>query len=203
MSAPLLWIISAVAAYLLGSVSTGLLVARFAHGPDLHSVGSGSTGASNVQRTMGWKYGLITFAGDALKAVAACLLGRWLTGEHTCALLCGLAVVIGHNWPVFFGFKGGKGVASSCGVMVCCYPIPAVICFVLTVGLIALLRYISVGSMFMLTLYAVLVSVFWSGGNPAVILWAVVMAVLCIWRHRSNISRLIHGNENKLGHKAG
>ena len=201
MSHPLLWVLAGVIAYLLGSISTGLLVAKFAHGPDLRSVGSKSTGASNVQRTMGWKYGLITFWGDALKAILACWIGLLLTGSHYGSLLCGLLVIIGHNWPVFFGFKGGKGVASSCGVMLFCYPLPAAICFVLTIGLIALLRYISVGSMFMLTLYAVLVSVFYSGGDWIVICWAALLAVLCIARHHANISRLIHGTENKLGRK--
>ena len=195
------WILSALIAYLLGSISFGILVSRAAHGPDLRTVGSKSTGASNVQRTMGWKYGILTFLGDSLKAVLACWLGTLITGSFYAALLCGLFVVIGHNWPVFFGFKGGKGVASSCGVMLFCYPLPAAICFALTVGLIALLRYISVGSMFMLTLYAVLVSVFYAGGNPWIIGWAILMALLVIWRHHANISRLINGTENKLGNR--
>ena len=201
MSQAVLWILSAIIAYLLGSVSVGILVSRFAHGPDLRTVGSKSTGASNVQRTMGWKYGLITFSGDALKAVLACWIGNLITGSFHAVLLCGLCVIIGHNWPVFFGFRGGKGVASSCGVMLFCFPLPAVICFVLTILLIAALRYISVGSMFMLTLYAVLVSVIYSGGDPWIIIWAVVLALLVIYRHHANISRLIHGTENKLGHR--
>ncbi len=196
-----LWILSAVISYLLGSISFGILTSRIAHGPDLRTVGSKSTGASNVQRTMGWKYGLITFFGDALKAVLGCWIGTLLTGNFLSALLCGLCVVIGHNWPVFFGFKGGKGVASSCGVMLFCYPLPAVICFVLTILLIALLRYISVGSMFMVTLYAILITAFYSGGNPWIIAWAFVMAALVIYRHHANISRLIHGTENKLGQR--
>ena len=196
-----LWILSAVISYLLGSISFGILTSRIAHGPDLRTVGSKSTGASNVQRTMGWKYGLITFFGDALKAVLGCWIGTLLTGNFLSALLCGLCVVIGHNWPVFFSFKGGKGVASSCGVMLFCYPLPAVICFVLTILLIALLRYISVGSMFMVTLYAILITAFYSGGNPWIIAWAFVMAALVIYRHHANISRLIHGTENKLGQR--
>ena len=197
----LLWVLSAVIAYLLGSVSFGILVSKLAHGPDLRTVGSKSTGASNVQRTMGWKYGLFTFFGDALKAVLACWVGTLITGNFYAALLCGLFVVIGHNWPLFFGFKGGKGVASSCGVMVFCYPLPAVICFAVTVLIIALCRYISVGSMTMLTLYAILVSAFYSGGNPWIIAWTAVMALLVIWRHHANISRLRQGKENKLGNR--
>lgn len=201
MKSVFLWIISFVISYLLGSVSFGIIVSRLGHGPDLRTVGSKSTGASNVQRTMGWKYGLITFFGDALKAVLACWLGSILTGNFLCTLICGLSVIIGHNWPVFFGFRGGKGVASSCGVMLFCFPLPAAVCFVLTIILIAAFRYISLGSMFMVTLYALLVSLFYSGGNPWIIAWSIVMAGLVIYRHHANIKRLLQGTENKLGNR--
>jgi glycerol-3-phosphate acyltransferase PlsY len=195
------WILSCIIAYLLGSVSFGILISRAAHGPDLRKVGSKSTGASNVQRTMGWKYGLLTFAGDAGKAVLACWIGKLLTGDQMGALLCGFFVILGHNWPVFFRFKGGKGVASSCGVMLFCFPLPACICFVLTIGLIALCRYISVGSMSMLTLYAILVTAFYSQGNLWIIVWAWTLALLCIYRHHANTQRLIQGKENRLGNR--
>ena len=201
MKSVFLWIISFVISYLLGSVSFGIIVSRLGHGPDLHTVGSKSTGASNVQRTMGWKYGLITFFGDALKAVLACWLGSLLTGNFLCTLICGLFVIIGHNWPVFFRFRGGKGVASSCGVMLFCFPLPAAVCFALTIILIAAFRYISLGSMFMVTLYALLISLFYSGGNPWIIAWSIVMAGLVIYRHHANIKRLLQGTENKLGNR--
>ena len=196
------WILAAVIAYLLGSVSFGILISKAAHGPDLRTVGSKSTGASNVQRTMGWKYGLMTFFGDTLKAILACWIGLSLTQSHMGALLSGLFVILGHNWPVFFDFRSGKGVASSCGVMLFCFPVPALICFVITIIVIALLRYISVGSMTMLILYAILVSCFWSNGNPWIVGWSVLIAVLCVFRHHANISRLLNGTENKLGQKA-
>ena len=121
-------VLACLFSYLVGSVSSGLLIARAANGPDLRTVGSGNTGASNVQRTMGWKYGLITFAADMCKGIVACLAGRLLTGDHMGALLAGFFAVIGHNWPVFFGFKGGKGVSTSCGVMCFCFPVQALIC---------------------------------------------------------------------------
>ena len=194
--------LSAVIAYLLGSVSAGMLVSRIGHGPNLRKVGSKSTGASNVQRTMGWGSGLITFVGDCGKAVLACWIGRLLTGSLYGAMLAGVFVTIGHNWPCFFDFNGGKGVACSCGIMLMTFPIPAVICYVLTIGLIALTRYISVGSMSMLSIFAVIVSVWYSGGDIWIILWTVLLALLCIWRHAPNIARLLRGEENKLGHKA-
>ena len=201
MSPVFSWILAGIIAYCLGSISTGLLVARFANGPDLRSVGSKNTGASNVLRTMGWKYGLITFLGDYLKAIAACWIGRLLTGDHLGALLCGLLVILGHNWPVFFQFKGGKGVASSCGVMVFCFPIPALIGYAAAIAIIALTKFISLGSMSMLTLYAILVIFLKAQGNIWIILWAAALALLCILRHRTNIQRLLHGTENKFGQK--
>ncbi len=211
MSIIVLYLIAAIIAYLLGSISFGIIISKAAKGPDLRQVGSRSTGASNVQRTMGWKYGLMTFFGDALKAVLACWLGRLITGRAEAALLCGIFVIVGHNWPVFFGWKGGKGVASSCGVMLFCFPAPAGICFVITIAVIAIFRYISVGSMLMLTLYAILVSVFYSVkvlvpdfytiGAGWVIAWGFLLAALCIYRHHANISRLLQGKENKLGQK--
>ncbi len=196
----LTYVLVGAVAYLLGSISTGLLVAKLNHGPNLREVGSKNTGASNVLRTMGLRNGLITFAGDCGKAALACGIGYWTLGQYG-AMLAGLMVILGHNWPVFFQFKGGKGVASSCGVMLVCFPIPALISYVVAIGIIAATRFISLGSMCMLTVFAILVSVFFSGGDLLVILWAVLLAALCILRHRTNIGRLIHGTESRLGQK--
>lgn len=195
------YILTALIAYCLGSVSTGLLVAKKYKGPDLRSVGSKNTGATNVLRTMGWKYGLITFFGDMIKAILACYIGKWLTGDLYGMMLAGLCVILGHNWPAFFDFKGGKGVASSCGVMLCCFPLSAVICFAVTIMIIWLFRYISVGSMSMLILYSLIVSVFCSGGDWLIILWTVVLAVLCLVRHHANIGRLLRHEENRFSMK--
>ena len=201
-SKPLLILLSCVISYLLGSVSTGLTVARFFNGPDLRNVGSGNTGASNVQRTMGWKYGLITFAGDCLKGVLSCWIAELLTGSHMACLIAGLFVILGHNWPVYYRFRGGKGVAASCGVLLYCFPVPALICFALTIALISLTRYISLGSMFLLTAYALLVNLTYNGEwNTYVLIWSVLMALICIGRHHQNIIRLIKGTENTLGKK--
>lgn len=193
--------LSCIIAYLLGSVSSGILVSKMAKGPDLRTVGSKNTGASNVQRTMGWKYGLITFFADALKGILACFLAELLTGDHLAALPAGLCCVIGHNWPVFFGFKGGKGVATTGGVMLYCFPVPALFCIAGTVALIAAFRYISLGSLFLVISFAA-ASVFFSKGNPWIILWACVLMVMCVIRHHANIGRLLKGTENKLGKRS-
>ena len=156
MPKEVLYIIACIIGYLLGSVSGGIITSKFAKGPDLHTVGSKSTGASNVQRTMGWKYGIITFLIDGLKGIFACLIAWLITGSHFASLLAGLFCVIGHNWPVFFHFRGGKGVATTGGVMLYCFPVPALICIALTVAVIALFRYISVGSMLLVTVFFIL-----------------------------------------------
>lgn len=201
ISTVFIWLFTAVLSYCIGSISSGILVSKAFHGPDLHTVGSKSTGATNVQRTLGWKPGLITFFGDCVKALLACWIGLKLIGSHAGAMFAGVFVILGHNWPVFFHFKGGKGVASSCGVMLFCFPVPAIICYIVTIAVIALTRFVSLGSMILLTLYAILVSLFWSNGNIWIILWSVFLAALCIYRHRANIARLLSGTENKLGKK--
>jgi len=194
-------IVSCIIAYLLGSVSSGILVSKAVNGPDLHTVGSKSTGASNVQRTLGWKCGLITFFADALKAILACLIAELLTGDHMAALPAGLCCVIGHNWPVFFRFRGGKGVAATGGVMLYCFPVWALISIALCIALIAVFRYISLGSMLLVVSFAIF-SIFFSNGNIWIILWACILMLMCIARHHANIGRLLNGTENKLGKKS-
>ena len=192
--------IIAVIAYLLGSISTGLILARLTGGPNLREVGSKNTGASNVLRTMGLRSGLITFAGDCIKSLLACLIGNWLLG-HNGAMLAGLFVILGHNWPIFFQMKGGKGVASSCGVMLVCFPIPAIISYVVAIAIIAVTKFISLGSMCMLICYALLITLFFNGGSIIAILWAILLAALCVIRHHANVTRLLAGTESKIGQK--
>lgn len=186
----------AVIAYLLGSVSFGMIVSKMAGGPNLREVGSRNTGATNALRVMGVKYGLLVFVLDILKALAACILGRVWMGLNG-AMLAGLFVVLGHNWPCFFRFQGGKGVASTLAVMLLTFPIPAVICYVVAIVLIAATRFVSLGSITLAALFAVLV-IATNWGNWLVIVWVLVIAGLLIARHHANIERLLHGKENKL-----
>ena len=190
-------ILTALAAYLLGSISFGMIVAKIKGGPNLREVGSKNTGATNVLRVMGVKTGLLVFVLDILKALIACGLGRILLGLDG-AMLAGLLVVIGHNWPCFFQFKGGKGVASTLAVMLVTFPIPACICYVVAIALIAATRYVSLGSITLAVLFAVLV-IATNWGSWPVILWVIAIAGLLIWRHHANIGRLLSGTENKLG----
>ncbi len=193
------YVIIAVIAYLLGSISFGMIVAKLKGGPNLREVGSKNTGATNVLRVMGVKTGLIVFVLDILKALIACIIGRCWMGLNG-AMVAGIAVVIGHNWPCFFQFKGGKGVASTLAVMLMTFPVPAVICYIVAIVLIATTRYVSLGSITLAALFAVMV-IATNWANWLVILWVIAISGLLIWRHHANIGRLLKGTENKLGSK--
>ena len=191
------YLLCAVIAYLLGSISTGILISKKS-GHNLREEGSHNTGASNALRVLGLKGGALTFLGDFLKALIATLIGKWIAGEYG-GLIAGLFVVLGHNWPVFFGFQGGKGIACSAAV-VFLYPVPGLIAAACCLLVIYLCRYISVGSLTMPMVFAVLIlftQPFWPTG-----VWALILLALGVYRHRSNLERLKNGTENKIGQKA-
>lgn len=193
------YIAIAVISYLLGSISFGMIIAKLAGGPNLREVGSKNTGATNVLRVMGVKVGFTVFVLDILKALIACIIGRVWMGLNG-AMIAGLAVVLGHNWPCFFQFKGGKGVASTLAVMLMTFPIPAVICYIVAIGLIAATKFVSLGSITLAALFALLV-IITNFGSWLIALWVLAIAGLLIWRHHANIGRLLRGEENKLSFK--
>lgn len=188
-----------VAGYLLGSIPNGLLIARI-HGVDLRKVGSGNIGATNVFRSIGRGWGLVVFFLDALKGfLPAFVFPRLLDFPPSwLGLACGMAAVCGHNWPVWLGFKGGKGVATSAGMLLGIAPDAAGIGFaVFAVGL-AVTRIVSVGSI--LAAVAVPTAYFWlhGTGNRLVAGALTLMGVVVIIKHRSNIRRLLAGTEPRL-----
>lgn len=190
-------ILCAVCGYLLGCFSTGIFISK-KEGVDIRAAGSHNTGASNVLRVMGPKFGILTFAGDFVKAALAIIIG-WYIGGRDGQLLGALCAVLGHNWPVFFGFKGGKGVACSTAVLLCIFFWQGAVAVLVCLAVIALTKYISLGSMTMLSLFTVLIlftQPFWPVG-----VWALALTVLCIVRHRTNIGRLLKGTENKVSFK--
>ncbi|MBQ7866901.1 MAG: glycerol-3-phosphate 1-O-acyltransferase PlsY [Clostridia bacterium] len=202
----LLSLLIAVVAYLLGCFSTGITISR-AQGVDIRTKGSKNTGASNVLRVLGLKSGVFTFVGDVLKAVLACVIGTLLLPGATFGvnswgmMLAGLFAILGHNWPVFYGFKGGKGVACSGAVVFLLSPLWGTIAIAICLVVIAVTRFISLGSMTLLFTYMVLMcAAHW--GEWVVCLFTVVLFALCVWRHRTNIGRLISGTENKIGQRA-
>ena len=201
----LLTVLVAALAYLIGCFSTGTIISN-AQGVNIRNEGSKNTGASNVLRVLGLKSGLICFLGDFFKAVLACWLGSIILPGSTFGiarfgtLLAGLMVIIGHNWPVFYGFKGGKGVACSVAVIFYVDPLWGIISIVLCVSVIAITRFISLGSMTMLLSYMILMCIAHCG-EWFTCLFTVILFVLCVIRHRSNIGRLLNGTENKIGQK--
>lgn len=206
MSPVIAYLLCALAGYLLGSISTGILVAGKS-GHDIRKEGSRNTGASNALRVLGIKGGLLTFLGDFAKATLAVLLGKWLANHFIGpdaakygGMIGALFVVLGHNWPVFFGFKGGKGIACSTAILLILFPWQGAVAVAVCVLVIWLTRYISLGSMTMLLVFFVLLAFteppFWPNG-----VWALALLCLGVYRHRSNIQRLKNGTENKIGQR--
>ncbi len=185
---------AALIAYLMGSLSTGLIISASAK-VDIRNLGSRSTGATNVTRVMGLGHGLLTFLGDVGKAALAVLVGWWIAGKDG-GLVAGLFAVIGHNWPVYYQWKGGKGVACSVAVLLLNTPLEGAIACVVALIAIGVTRYVSLGSLLMLFTAALLLP-FTRGIWPYGV-WAFVLLAIGVYRHRQNIGRLIRGEENKF-----
>lgn len=192
------YLLCAVIGYLLGSISFGILVSRRA-GHNLRQEGSHNTGASNALRVLGIKGGALTFLGDFAKAALSVVLGLCLAGQYG-GMIGGLCAILGHNWPVFFGFQGGKGIACSSAVLLILFPWHGLFAAAACILVITLCSYISVGSLTMLGVFFLLMLLthpFW----PYAV-WALILLILGVYRHRSNLERLRSGTENKIGQKA-
>ncbi len=185
------------AGYLIGSVSAAIIVARCLHLPDPRSHGSGNPGATNMLRIGGKKAGVLALLGDLLKGVLPVLLAKWLATPDAVVAATGLATFLGHLYPVFFGFRGGKGVATTLGVALGLY---------WPVGLAALGAWLLVAFLFRISSLAALVATllipfyfWWLRPEPAFVLVSILITALLYWRHRSNIRNLINGTEGRIG----
>jgi glycerol-3-phosphate acyltransferase PlsY len=196
MSIALKWLIVLAAGYLLGNFSAGITFGRAFGAMDIRKYGSKSTGATNVLRTLGWLPSVLTFAGDALKGILAALLGNWLLGDLG-AYAGGLAAIAGHNWPVFFGFKGGKGIATSFGVILVVEPWIAISLLGVQATVLLLTGYMSVASAASAVSFLVFIAIFRFGNWPE-IGFALVLTGLALYTHRRNFDRLRRGEEHKL-----
>lgn len=193
----LILILCAVIGYLLGSANSSLIVGRF-YGVDVRKYGSGNAGLTNVLRTLGKTAALFVLLGDIAKGVLACLIGLLIGGEAG-LMIGGIASVIGHNWPLYFGFKGGKGVLTSITVvMMMDWRLGLIIISVFAI-IVALTRYVSLGSIIGAVMFPLLSLVF--NKSTEFVLFALFIGVLVVIRHRSNIDRIIKGSESKLGTK--
>ncbi|WP_424991765.1 glycerol-3-phosphate 1-O-acyltransferase PlsY [Paenibacillus turpanensis] len=191
-----------VAGYLLGSINFSYLYGKWFKNIDIRKHGSGNAGATNTLRVLGKGPAIGVLALDVGKGIAAVWIGRWLgaEGEELLPILAGLGAIIGHNWPVFFSFRGGKGIATTIGVVATLCFLPALIAGIIAILSIVITRYVSLGS---LIFTALLPFSIWLMDRPDSILVAsIIIAVFAFVRHRTNIVKLAQGKENKLGKRA-
>ena len=198
---PLTALLVALGAFLLGSIPTGYLVAR-AKGVDIRQHGSGNIGATNVFRTLGKPLGVFVFMVDALKGFAVVwLAGRFGGASDWVGIIAAVAVIAGHNYTPWLGFKGGKGIATSAGVLLALMPW-AVLCIAIVWFVVfKVSRYVSLASISAATALPVAVAALWSagcGGNGPLLGFSVLISALAIWRHRTNIQRLRAGTESRF-----
>jgi glycerol-3-phosphate acyltransferase PlsY len=192
-------IAAVVAAYLLGSLSFAVLLVRKATGKDIRQEGSGNAGATNVLRAHGKGLALAVAVLDVLKGTAAVLLARALTGGDARVMAAaGLAAVLGHVFPVFYGFRGGKGVATALGAFVALAPWATLASLGLMILVVAATRFVSLGSMLGMAALPLLAGLVFSA-QASIVAAAAATAVLIVWKHRENIARLSKGQERRLG----
>lgn len=203
------YIIVSIIAYLLGSISFSIIFSKKFAGFDVREKGSGNAGTTNVLRTVGKKAAILTLICDCLKGVLAVLIAfiaskimENLDGSLL-VQLAGIFVVLGHTFPVFFKFKGGKGIATSLGVLLMVNWQIGLICLVFALVLMALTRFVSLGSIAAAILFPVLTVFIHTNYlvNGNYIIFAIILAVLVVFNHRANVKRLLEGKENKLSFK--
>lgn len=182
--------------YLLGSVPTGFLLAKFFSKVDPRKMGSKNIGATNIFRTAGKGLGILTLVGDVLKGMIPIGIAIQLSISDLWLAAVGLSTFLGHIFPIFLGFRGGKGVATALGVYLVISPIAVLMEFLLFAGLVWKWRYISLGSICCATTIPVLIAFFRSDSQAYFIL-SVIIAALILYRHQENIVKLLQGTENK------
>ena len=207
--------------YLLGSLNFGVMISQRRFGDDVRTHGSGNAGATNMLRTYGWKAGVLTMAGDMLKAVIAVGLGYLIVGvnaqvtdtngmtyimvDQFGAAIAGLFVMLGHMFPIFFKFKGGKGVATSGIVIFMISPLAGAVCLLIFLIIVVGTRYVSLGSVMGLTFYPIILNAFSHAYDPprnsTACMLSVLMATLVVYMHRENIKRILNRTESKISFK--
>ncbi len=201
-------IIAIILSYLLGAIPFGYLVGKLWSGVDVREHGSQNIGFTNVLRVVGRVPGAIVLILDIGKGVAAVLGIARLGVVHPeiLPILCGIAAIIGHNWPVYLKFKGGKGVATTIGAFIALTPAATLISITVWFITVWLTRYVSLGSILFVICLPITVSVLgyiagWNTHTTALLACAVLVAILATYRHKSNIARLLNGTERKIGQK--
>ena len=190
--------------YLLGAIPFGLIAGKLFGGVDVRDHGSGSTGMTNVMRTVSPPVAILVLALDMGKAAGAVVLARIIADAPMVETLTGIAVIVGHSWSAFIGFSGGKGTATGWGALFALSPIAGIVASVIGVGLVALTRYVSLGSIVAATLGSLTLAVLALMNDSVPLeyaLYGAVGAPIIILKHRDNIQRLLKGDERKLGQR--
>jgi glycerol-3-phosphate acyltransferase PlsY len=195
----MLYALLVLGGYVLGSVPTGILVGR-AWGVDIRQVGSGNIGMANVLRSVGKKAAAVTMLGDMLKGLVPVVAAHLITGNEWVVAAVALAAVVGHCWPVFLRFKGGKGVATGAGTSIGLVPVVGLALFAFWWAVVLVSKYTSLGAIAVMLVSPV---VFLLSGQPApYVLYTVIGGALVLWRHRENARALVRGTERKIGEDA-
>ncbi len=186
--------------YLLGSISASYILGKIVVNKDIRNHGSGNAGATNALRVFGPRIAIISLLFDILKGVGAVIIGNQLLGYHG-MLIGGICSVIGHNYPIFLRFKGGKGVATTLAVSLFTQPLVAVICIVIGVIIIIKSRYVSLGAVIGMILLPIVGVILIRPFDINFLAFTLLLSTMSIYRHRGNIRRLLKGKESKLGEK--
>lgn len=186
--------------YLAGSIQPGLIVGRIVQGVDIREYGSGKTGFTNTLRTLGLAPALIVVFGDIAKGVVPVLVGDWLVGSALAAALGGVGAVVGHTWPVFAGFRGGRGVATSFGAFFAIAPLPATVAMLAGLAILGVTRYVSLMSIVGVALGLGVMVWLVAGGRmaPEYLIFGVIVTLSVELNHLGNLRRLLQGTEPKL-----
>ena len=181
-------------------VSSAYVLGKVFLKKDIRNYGSGNAGTTNAVRVFGKKIGAITFILDMLKGVLAVYIGGRLLGYEG-KIIAGIFAVIGHNWPIFFKFKGGRGIATSFGVLISLYWPIAILSFIFFIVVVAITRYVSLGSILCAILVPILGILIKKPFDRLYVIATVILAIMAIFRHRDNIRRLMQGQEFKIGER--
>jgi acyl phosphate:glycerol-3-phosphate acyltransferase len=191
-----------IVAYILGSIPVGWLVARLFYKTDIRTQGSGNIGATNALRIFGTKVGILVLILDMFKGASAVLLARhFFALGHPLVSICGLLAILGHVFPIWLGFKGGKGVATAGGVFLALAPLSLLLAIITFVLIVAKTRYVSLGSIVGAIVFGLSVIIFHlraQSSDWALLVLSVIVVLMIIIKHRQNIQRLRQGNENKI-----
>ena len=197
-------VLSALCAYLMGSINSAIIVSQLYAKEDIRNYGSGNAGMTNILRTYGKFPAAFTAVGDFAKGALAVLIGRLLFyilgigGTLDGGFIAGFFALLGHLFPIYFGFRGGKGVLTSAGVILVIHPLIFLLLAVITIPIIFISRIVSLGSIFAAVLFPILVFFFCGKSLNLDLLFAVLMAAIVIFMHRENIKRLLSGTENRF-----